>query len=438
MATIYSFLKNVWQDIRQETVNNFLFLPFLLVLITIPMRYAYNSIATGVFIGISLFTLRKHNLKYTKELLLPIVLYALMAVSLLWSINVPETQKALFKIFPLVLMPLCFMISPQFSCVQKRKILDYYGYAFVLFAVFYLLRAAFKYVVTHDSSVFFYHELVTNDVNAIHVSVYMVVAYFAILTKSIRKAVDIIGLFLITVLVFLLSSKNVIVVFLLLNVGYFLSAGSFRNKKRLFFYGLGFAIFMSVVFFDKVKNRFEIEIESNLNANSVNESNKVSNGIVYNVTANEAWHSEKFQKNNFFPGAALRIYQIRIFLEMMQTDKAYLTGYGLNATDSKIKEKRIEHNLYEGYDQFNFHNQYIQFFAEVGIAGFLLVLWMVFYNLKNAVRSKDFTHISFAILMISLFLTESFLSRQRGIIFFIALYCFFNAVKTIPSKTEKE
>ena len=55
---------------------------------------------------------------------------------------------------------------------------------------------------------------------------------------------------------------------------------------------------------------------------------------------------------------------------------------------------------------------------------------------QNAIKIKDFINISFAFLMISLFLTESFLSRQRGIIFFIALYSFFNTVKRIPSKTE--
>ena len=52
---------------------------------------------------------------------------------------------------------------------------------------------------------------------------------------------------------------------------------------------------------------------------------------------------------------------------------------------------------------------------------------MVVLNLKNAFKSKDFIHIAFAILMISLFLTESFLWRQRGVIFFMVFYCLFNA-----------
>jgi hypothetical protein len=59
---------------------------------------------------------------------------------------------------------------------------------------------------------------------------------------------------------------------------------------------------------------------------------------------------------------------------------------------------------------------------------------MVFLNLKNAIKNKNFLHIVFAVSMIILFLTESLLCRQRGIVFFITLYCIFN---TIPNKTKE-
>ncbi len=111
----------------------------------------------------------------------------------------------------------------------------------------------------------------------------------------------------------------------------------------------------------------------------------------------------------------------------MEEDGRWFTGYGANATDSKIQQKRIEHHLYEGYDVFNFHNQYIQFFAEIGIFGFIICILMVLVNLKNAIIRKDFVHFSFAILIISLFLTESLLARQRGVLFFTLLYCCFNS-----------
>ena len=99
-----------------------------------------------------------------------------------------------------------------------------------------------------------------------------------------------------------------------------------------------------------------------------------------------------------------------------------------------LEEKGLKYNVFqgnettEGYQKKNFHNQYIQVFSELGFIGFVFLILILFVNLKNALKNKDFTHIVFAILMISLFLTESFLWRQRGVVFFTAFYCLFNTI----------
>jgi len=184
---------------------------------------------------------------------------------------------------------------------------------------------------------------------------------------------------------------------------------------------------LGLLFYGKIKERFIIEIDSNKKEHTVN--NEISNqkGLVYNVTIKDAWSKEKFQHNDYFPGTALRVYQARIFKEMLQEDNNVFTGYGLNATRNKIAQKQIAHNLYPDYGKYNFHNQYIQIFAELGVVGFIVLLILLCINLKNALKTKHFVHFSFAVLMISLFLTESFLSRQRGIVFFTILYCLFNS-----------
>ena len=58
----------------------------------------------------------------------------------------------------------------------------------------------------------------------------------------------------------------------------------------------------------------------------------------------------------------------------------------------------------------------------------LSILIILIINTKKAFNSKDFMHIAFAILMLSLFLTESFLWRQRGVVFFTTFYCLFNFI----------
>ena len=162
----------------------------------------------------------------------------------------------------------------------------------------------------------------------------------------------------------------------------------------------------------------------------------------HNVTIHEAWTRDKFDSNDYFNGTAFRVYQIRVFTELLDRDSILFTGYGLNASGSKIEQIGIEHNLayVEGsemvYNKQNFHNQYIESFADLGIIGLLLVLAMHFFSVKNAIRNKDFVHIAFAILMIALFLTESFLWRQRGVVYFTIFYCLFNSF--LPGRIEKE
>jgi O-antigen ligase len=197
------------------------------------------------------------------------------------------------------------------------------------------------------------------------------------------------------------------------------------GKKNYVYIFLALLVVIATVFFSKIKERFQIEILSTRTEKTINNS-LADQGAVYNVTLSEAWNKEKFNQNDYFPGAALRVYQIRIFIELLQEENIFFTGYGLNASWPKIKEKRIQHNLYSGYDGFNFHNQYVQNFADLGVIGFVLLIIMVLLTLKIAIKNKDFIHFSFAILMISLFLTESFLWRQRGVVFFTLLYCIFN------------
>jgi hypothetical protein len=122
---------------------------------------------------------------------------------------------------------------------------------------------------------------------------------------------------------------------------------------------------------------------------------------------------------------------------MLAEDSVFFAGYGLNASDFRIRQKQIEHNLFEGYGQKIF-TMNMSGFCRIRVFGLVLLLIMVTINLRNALKSKDFMHISFAVLMISLFLTESFLSRQRGIIFFTIMYCLFNLKKPMIVPKQKE
>lgn len=429
MANTYNFLKTVFEELKQENSRHPILLPIVLVLAFVPMPYALNSIALGVFAFSALYRFKKQNFRLNTALALPVLLYLLMALSLLWSIDLSETVPSLSKELSLVIIPVCFMLLPVLEKVQTQKIIGYFSIAMIGFCVFYLIKAGIRYAISGDVNVFFYHELVTKDVNAIHVSVYFSVAFFHFFTKSGKSVFDKFAVALLFVTIFLLSSKNIIGVFIFLILVYLLFYNTIAKRTRWISLGVFGVLIVALMFVPQINQRFKIESRTVMHGNTVNRNL----AGVHNVSVSQAWNEEMFTPNDYFPGTAFRVYQFRIFLELMAEDNAWLSGYGLNASYAKIEKKTLSYHLFSGdgvragYQKKNFHNQYIQNFAELGVFGFLLLVAMLALNFKNALSSKDFVHISFSILMISLFLTESFLWRQRGVTFFTMLYCLYNS-----------
>ena len=437
MKTIYSFFNSVWIEILQENNKNKSFLALVLLLVTLPISMAVNNVFLSLFFLSAVVFFNFQNFKFNTVLIIPMILFFWMVVSLFWTINTSKTLQAIPKELALLLIPIAFMIMPAFSLSTKNKIIKYYSYSIVVYVIYFLIRAIIRYIITQNEDVFFYHGpkndvdtgLVPRLLNAIHVSVYAAVAFFYFFIKEVKSKLDYALSFLLFVFVILLSSKNVIVIFVLLILIQVFFYSKIANRLRLRNISIILIVLGFIMSFSKIKERFLIEFKSNVDKN-ISHSVALNKPIgVNNISIAEAWQNSTFTPNDYFPGTAFRVYQCRLFIEFLNEESIFWKGFGLNASQDKLLEKEKKYNLYPGYGSFNFHNQYIQNFAELGIVGFLLLILLLIINLKNALKSKDFIHIAFAVLMISLFLTESFLWRQRGVVFFTLLYCLFNTNK---------
>ena len=433
MVNIYNYLKNVFQDIKNQNSQNSLFLLILLLLISIPLPYFINNILLALFVILSIKNYKKTNYNFSISLILPLILFGLMSLSYFWSIDKPETIAAIPKEIALFVFPLAFLFNQKFSSIQLEKIKQYYSFSMVILVIFFSIRAVIRYALFHDSRVFFYHGeneddygLVPKLLNAIHVSVFVALGFFYFFSKEVKTKTNIFLSIILFGFIILLSSKNVILVVVLLIFIHLFFFSKIAHKMRLrnliIFGGIIFIVLSS----GKIKQRFQEEFRNNTpNSLSTNVTAPLENGV-HNISIYEAWNNERFFPNDYFPGTAFRVYQARMFFELLKEEPIFMQGFGLNASKSMLLEKEKKYNLYAGYGGFNFHNQYIQNFAELGVIGFLLLLILLFNNLKNAINTKDFLHFTFAILMISLFLTETFLWRQRGVVFFTLFYCLFN------------
>ncbi|SCY85410.1 O-antigen ligase family protein [Flavobacterium caeni] len=369
---------------------------------------------------------------------MPIFLYALMVCSLLWTENFEDTKDGLQKEVLFFLMPFVFLGIGPLEHRQVERIFKIFSFSMMLYAVFYIQRAVFNFLATGETRFFFYHDLVSMDLSAIYMSVFASFGMFYFISREQKSKLDQTCTVVLALFIVLLSSKVLIIVNVILFVCYYIyrSKTSSSVKRFTLLTSIGFFIF-SFLFIPKIQERFLHEYETAFVDNTVNMEIGDAEHMIYNLSLSQAWNDQQFESNNFLPGTALRVFQIRIFTEMLTEHDIFFTGFGFDASQERIREKVKQYNLFYGNGEFNFHNQYVQTFAEIGIFGLLILLGMICYSLKKAFTTKDFMYIVFSLTMIILFLTDSFLSRQRGIIFFLTLYCIFTTKSGIEGQRKQ-
>jgi O-antigen ligase len=422
MTNIYnaSKIKFLWEKLNTSNIL------LSLILISLPLKTIYISIGTISFIC-WIFFFSKKEVNYSKIYFLPIAFFSLMIFSLSWSHNLDHSLFVLQKQLPFLFIPIAFILLVKRTKEDLSRIIRVYSFGMVLFGFLLLIKACFRYFHSNDVSVFFHNKLVPNDLGAIYLSVFASFAIFYFIQIQTRNIFEKSSIVVLAVLIFLLSSKSIITIDFIIIICYYTFFVTIPSgTKAITILSVSIFLIFSVLYVKEVRERFLIEYETAFIDNTLNYDLTKEKQNIYNVSINEAWNKRDFHQNSFFPGTALRIYQTRVFLELLHEQKFFLSGFGLEASQDFIKNKAKEHNLNAIYWECNFHNQYLQTLADLGVLGFGFLVWMLFVNLKNAFKNKNFLHMAFAITMIMLFLSESFFCRQRGIVFFITLYCLFN------------
>ncbi len=435
-------MKNIFFE--TDLKSNLFTLLIIAILSTLFLPLVINSVFIVALFIWTIVNLNKINFKGSA---LPdyilLLFFIWFGLSFFWSIDREETLNAIIKQASFFVIPLAFIVFKKKSI---EIILKWFSHVVVAVAVFFIIRALARFFILNDANVFFFHGdyktdlgLVPKELNAIYVGAYACLSFTYFFIKKIKSKVDfaIIGILLIFIL--MLQANAVLFATALIIIIYFSFYSKSANKLRLRNLLLILCVALSLLFYKKVNHFFANEFKTNTDKGIGHDVIAKFPSSKHRITIYEAWNNKKFTPNDFFPGTAFRVYQARLFFEFLQEENIFWTGFGLNASYNKLEEKGIYYNVFlgsdeiEGYQKKNFHNQYIQVFAELGIVGFLLLVLLLGINLKNALKNKDFLHIAFAILMISLFLTESFLWRQRGVVFFALFYCLFNVNYHIKS-----
>lgn len=394
--------------------RDFLSYTIALVLSTLLIGYAPSSISLGIFVFFAFRHAIISKVKFRFELMivLPIVFYILCCMSYFWSVDQQITLKGMGRLVALLVVPLAFSCIPKFSIRSVRLIFNWFSISNVLLGGFFIVVALVKYIKTGQLSVFTYHNLVEIlDLNAIYVSVFFTLSFLFLLTKKKKKQRDFFGLAFLGILIFLLSSKMIIIAFILCNVIYILFYKGIQTLKSpktvvLIILSIGIATIAS----KQVIERFLVETTTSFE---------------------EVFNKEKFNKVYPWTGTSIRILQLRNLKGQLEEDDIFWKGFGLFASRDNLRERHIAFNTYYGYHGYNYHNMYAQILSEIGIFGLLIMLLILIFGIIKAIKTKYFMYFAFYLLMIMTFLSESFLWVQRGLFLFIIVHSIFSRIDFI-------
>ncbi|WP_286912247.1 O-antigen ligase family protein [Flavobacterium sp. UBA4197] len=233
-----------------------------------------------------------------------------------------------------------------------------------------------------------------ND-HPIYISSYFAIALFFLLYSNVTsKTISYILFLVIFAGLLILSRKGSIIAFLVCTTIFFLS----QKMKGYWLKGILIImfVFIGMIFIPEIKNRF-FEL---LSVDRIVENTETSTGIRYII-----WKSS-----------------------IQLVENAAFFGYGIGDVQDVLNESYIA----QGYkklavDTYNAHNQYIQIALTAGLTGLLIFLASNIILYRQFIKSKNSQGLLVLTFFLMVFLTESYLERQNGIImysFIMSMYIF--------------
>jgi len=391
----------------------------LLFLLIISLLFKEHWISKSyILIGIyTVFLFVKKRIKLKEINFYGFLLFFLFAIlSLMWSVNIENSLLELVSFIPFIFIPV--WTSSLNSKIRYDIIFKYVGIVYMLISLTTVLMAFFRYNSSQQISEFYYHTLASPlSANAIYASllysiIFLFNLFFLLRIKEKINFFSYFTLIVIAVYIFLLSSKliTVLLVFSTCIVLYPSLKLKFKNYKLI---PVGLVIIISFLF---------VIILSN------NNISKRFDKILKIEKIKEVYSLNEFGDTYLWNGLNLRLLQLRAFYEIEKTDdfNSFL-GVGLNNGQTLLNKKYREYKMYTGkpweekggYLRYNFHNQYAQTLIELGIIGFLVLIFILLNFILIAKNNNNFLLFSVIFIFILVMFTESILVRQKGIIFFI-------------------
>lgn len=313
-----------------------------------------------------------------------------------------EVEKKLSFVF----LPILCINSLSKSEENVIEFFKVFAFSLNLIGLSILILAIYKYSEVLDTSVFFYHNLVeVFNGNAIYYSLLFMLSLVVLLELTLTKVslLSILAIIVNILMIYLLSSKTYFFTMLLVLFYYLI----IQKKVKAI---ISILILVSGLVLMLTSNNSILERYSDISVQDLKEL------------------KEDVTPSTEFNGLSLRLTFWDIGLGLVSEDvNNLILGVGPGDAQQELDSQISLSNMYTGdgsktntgYLGYNFHSQYIQTLVETGLIGLISLMLMFSYLIMVAFKQKNRLLGIFSFIFLIGFITESYLSRQVGVVSFV-------------------
>lgn len=383
------------------------------ILFSLPLSIRLNSLVlliSGIVLLVRAIIRPSQLIKKYLLYILPLAFYFIIQiVSTRNRLFTLESIKEIEQQLPLIVIPILFLLSKISLSKFNAAALPAMLISVVFGSVIMLGESLYRFLIENDPLAFTYHDLsMPFNMGAIFFSFFIVVSllrYNNIIWIYDNKRIKAVVFVFLLIMLLLLSSKLMIVGgTLLIVMRYYKGIFSYLKAKKVAL------VTLTIVFFIAL---YPV----------IQRLTKIADPHIEIVMDKEyTWDSP-------LNGLNLRLIQARYGIELLKENKAWLIGLGIDKSQNLLNKKYKDTGIYSGYEgtddtgyqDYNFHNQYIETLVRSGIVGLLLLILILLMLVKTN-KIRMFVTGWEVLLLILFFFTESVLERQIGIVYFCIVY----------------
>ena len=364
-----------------------------------------------IIIGLSWifsFSFKKKLLRFVKNpvAIAFVLLYLFHLLSIFYTENTSEGWNDLRLKISFLLLPF-FMMSVRFINNQHRIfILKFFAVLMMLMASIDLMHALIEFLESGTQETFYYTRLPYLLASKVHYvawyySFAIFISIYHLLSSQSNRSLWFLGLLILLFSLILLSSRAFILAFIIVFIMSFLKWFKTVKVTRLMWaktLSIATLFILSLVLIPSINLRLNdtvVELQKMLGYDTPKQTNP--RVFIWRYGA------DLISKNPIF-GFGVGDAKGELSIALESCDEMFWIG-GRNVPINK---------------NYNFHNQFMQTWAEVGIFGFLILLFIMLYPFLF-----NNSHPLFLIFVGLTFigcLTESMFERQAGVVLFAFMY----------------